>query len=234
MPRGNLVQIRRGTKSQWVSANPILANGEMGFEIDTGRLKIGDGSLRWNNLNYIGTSENLIKVYNNTGFSIQKGQAVYFTGYDTEYSVPLVSPYIANGTISEQLYAGLMLEYASDGDYGFIVNFGSIYNLDTSGAISNISDGNESWSNGDVLYVHPFDYGKLTKIKPNKNIILVGIISSANPVNGVILARSFINPRLSQLNEIAFTNSLLDNSLIKYDTTSQNWKNSTEIDGGMV
>jgi len=38
------LQHRRGTSAQWVAANPVLAVGEMAFETDTGRLKIGDGT----------------------------------------------------------------------------------------------------------------------------------------------------------------------------------------------
>jgi hypothetical protein len=48
------IQIRRGTASQWTSANPTLASGEQGFETDTGKVKIGNGSTAWNSLAYIG------------------------------------------------------------------------------------------------------------------------------------------------------------------------------------
>jgi hypothetical protein len=48
------IQIRRGTASQWTSANPTLASGEQGFETDTGKVKIGNGSTVWNSLAYIG------------------------------------------------------------------------------------------------------------------------------------------------------------------------------------
>jgi len=44
------IQIRRGTAAQWTSANPILASGEFGYETDTGKFKIGDGSTAWNSL----------------------------------------------------------------------------------------------------------------------------------------------------------------------------------------
>ena len=47
------LQIRRGTASQWTSANPILAAGEMGVETDTRKIKIGDGTTGWTSLNYI-------------------------------------------------------------------------------------------------------------------------------------------------------------------------------------
>lgn len=46
------IQIRRGTASQWTSANPTLASGEQGFETDTNKLKIGNGSTAWNSLSY--------------------------------------------------------------------------------------------------------------------------------------------------------------------------------------
>lgn len=45
-------QFRRGTSSQWVTTNPLLANGELGYETDTGLIKIGNGSSLWNILNY--------------------------------------------------------------------------------------------------------------------------------------------------------------------------------------
>lgn len=48
------IQIRRGTASQWTSANPTLASGEQGFETDTGKVKIGNGTTAWNSLAYIG------------------------------------------------------------------------------------------------------------------------------------------------------------------------------------
>lgn len=46
------IQIRKGTAAQWASANPILANGEMGFVTDNGLFKIGDGSTAFTNLPY--------------------------------------------------------------------------------------------------------------------------------------------------------------------------------------
>jgi hypothetical protein len=48
------IQVRRGTASQWTSANPTLAAGEWGFETDTGKVKIGDGTTAWTSLAYIG------------------------------------------------------------------------------------------------------------------------------------------------------------------------------------
>jgi hypothetical protein len=46
------IQLRRGTAASWTSANPILAEGEMGVETDTDQYKIGDGSTAWTSLSY--------------------------------------------------------------------------------------------------------------------------------------------------------------------------------------
>lgn len=46
------IQNRRGTAAQWVAANPVLAAGELGYETDTNRFKIGNGSQNWNSLSY--------------------------------------------------------------------------------------------------------------------------------------------------------------------------------------
>ena len=48
------IQLRRGTSTEWASANPspILAEAEMGVETDTDKIKIGNGFDNWNTLPY--------------------------------------------------------------------------------------------------------------------------------------------------------------------------------------
>ena len=48
----NKIQLRRDTAANWTVANPILAQGEAAYEIDTCRLKIGDGTTDFNTLPY--------------------------------------------------------------------------------------------------------------------------------------------------------------------------------------
>ncbi len=50
MPRQDLIRFRRGTAAEWAAANPVLADGEPGHEIDTGVVKIGDGVTAWNSI----------------------------------------------------------------------------------------------------------------------------------------------------------------------------------------
>lgn len=44
------IQQRRGTAAQWESLNPVLADGEIGFERDTRLFKVGDGTTAWASL----------------------------------------------------------------------------------------------------------------------------------------------------------------------------------------
>lgn len=46
------IKLRRGTASEWTSANPVLEQGEVGIELDTNKIKIGDGSSNWSSLDY--------------------------------------------------------------------------------------------------------------------------------------------------------------------------------------
>lgn len=53
------MQQRRGTATQWTTANPVLGAGEIGFESDSGKFKIGDGTNTWSNLDYFLTIDEL-------------------------------------------------------------------------------------------------------------------------------------------------------------------------------
>lgn len=55
------IQLRNDEAATWVEKNPVLLKGEMGIEVDTGKIKIGDGTKAWNELNYSGVDENAIK-----------------------------------------------------------------------------------------------------------------------------------------------------------------------------
>ena len=46
------IQLRRDTSTNWTSANPVLALGELGLETDGYKYKIGDGATAWNSLGY--------------------------------------------------------------------------------------------------------------------------------------------------------------------------------------
>ena len=67
----NRIQLRRDGAQQWANVNPILAQGELGIELDTSRLKIGDGVTPWNSLKY----ERPLETESNTANTLVKRDA---------------------------------------------------------------------------------------------------------------------------------------------------------------
>ena len=65
----SVIQIKRGTASSWTSANTVLAAGEVGFETDTKKMKVGDGSTAWTSLSYTVTDGDITGVTAGTGIS---------------------------------------------------------------------------------------------------------------------------------------------------------------------
>ena len=47
------IQLRNDTAANWAAVNPVLLKGEIGIEIDTRKIKIGDGIAAWENLKYV-------------------------------------------------------------------------------------------------------------------------------------------------------------------------------------
>lgn len=71
----NRLQFRRDTKARWAEINPVLMEGEVGLEIDTQNIKMGDGEHAWNDLEYgVGYSNLTNEPGNNENLAIsQKG-----------------------------------------------------------------------------------------------------------------------------------------------------------------
>jgi hypothetical protein len=90
------IQVRRGTASQWTSANPTLAAGEWGLETDTGKVKIGDGTTAWNSEPYIGAGD------------------VTLTGTQTLTNKTLTAPVITIATSAQTASYTLVLADQSD------------------------------------------------------------------------------------------------------------------------
>ena len=51
---------RRKTAANWTSQNPVLMDGELGLETDTGLFKFGNGSTAWNSRPYAGASVGVV------------------------------------------------------------------------------------------------------------------------------------------------------------------------------
>jgi len=72
------IQVRRGTASQWTTSDPTLSEGEVGFETDTGKFKIGDGTTVWSSLSYAGGSETLEGIDNVYETALAENDYLYY------------------------------------------------------------------------------------------------------------------------------------------------------------
>ena len=79
----DIIQLRRDTLANWASANPTLAQGELGIETDTGKFKLGTGATAWNSLGYYSNvSNNLSNYFNFITNTKRWGTSTCSSSYD--------------------------------------------------------------------------------------------------------------------------------------------------------
>lgn len=71
------LRLRRDTSVRWASKNPILFDGEPGFEKDTGLFKIGNGVTSWNNLDYFINQDAILELIDNLPGGGGSGESNY-------------------------------------------------------------------------------------------------------------------------------------------------------------
>ena len=88
------IQLRRGTAAQWTVINPVLAQGEMAVELDTGKFKIGDGIKDWNALPYPSNIGTLGSITDISAVNPDDGSVLV---YDIN-----INKWVANTTLEKQ------------------------------------------------------------------------------------------------------------------------------------
>ena len=123
-----VIKTRRNTSTGFASENPILADGELGFETDRKRYKMGDGVTAWNNLPY--RSEELDETPTpNSTRGVESGGVYDFftdTGVIVNENIPVYSTTSAyrlrsNGTAAPNS-AYVLKKYAVTPDDELILN----------------------------------------------------------------------------------------------------------------
>ncbi len=144
----SVIQIKRGTASAWTSANTVLAAGEVGFETDTKKMKVGDGSTAWTSLGYTVTDGDITGVTAGTGLSgggnsggvtlsVDTSTVATLTDTQTFTNKTLTSPVvntaaITGGTLVNTVIKGLeedvnVVASAATGTINFDVETASIW-----------------------------------------------------------------------------------------------------------
>ena len=122
--------------------------------------------------------EEMQRVYNNTGVSIPKGSAVYFSGAFTSgtVSVPTVALAIANDMVKFNAQ-GIMAEEIATGGYGYIQVSGIVKGIDTS-----------ALTVGENFFVSPDTEGAFQTMPPTYPNFpqCLGLVLTVDANNGVV------------------------------------------------
>lgn len=151
------IQLRRDTAANWTAANPVLLLGEVGFETDTRKLKLGDGTTAWSSLLYVQGYDDPVfttlgctglatlphihgalagPVYihcrNGSGGTLAKGTPVYITGNVGDTATVIVAAADAADLNKMPAIGVLDAAIANNAD-GHVVISGEITQMDTNG-----------------------------------------------------------------------------------------------------
>jgi len=174
--------------------------------------------------------EQLIRVVNKTSPLIDlleaNFQVVRITGAQGQrLKVDLAK---ADSDLNSGAAIGVVTETILKNQEGFITTSGLVRGIDTRGTAFG-----ESWADGDVLYLSPTVFGRLTKVKPiaPQHLVNIGWVVNAS-VNGSIFIKVDNGYELQELHNVqinAAGNPLsVDDILVCYDSTSNSgyWKNT--------
>jgi hypothetical protein len=167
-------------------------------------------------------------VRNATGSTILNGTSVYCDGVTEGSGRFTANLMLGDGSISPVQYLGLATHDINNGVNGIVTHFGYVRGLDTRGTANTaLSVGDENWSVGDKLYVHPTAPGKLTKVEPEapNAKICVAVVIIRNQSNGKLFVRPTTNLTLDKLSDVQL-NTIADGQTIIWNSANSRFENA--------
>lgn len=154
------IQNRRATAAQWTTANPVLAAGEIGFELDTNALKVGDGLTPWKTLPYLSDeslktlveSGRLSEAVLNDTYAPESGSDKYLGQAKSLRGAP-VPEFVRHPTLGVEkvwpnTYEDVSLLWTDVGG-------DTVYAQDQHGWFLKSTDGGKNWSSRYLIPVQP-------------------------------------------------------------------------------
>ncbi len=186
------MQQRRGTASQWTSANPVLNAGEMGWESDTNKFKIGDGTNHWADLDYFSDINSTV----NPAF----GSSITFEGAtanDFETTLAITDP-TADRTITFPDATGTV---ALTSDITVTASSTTTFtnksiSLGSNTVTSTLAELNTAVSDADVASLagtETLTNKTLTSPKINEDVALTATATELNILDGATLSTTELN-----------------------------------------
>jgi hypothetical protein len=163
-------------------------------------------------------------VRNNTGVTIPKGTLVAATGAEPSGRID-VAPFEVTGLQDSELRVmGLATANITNGVNGTVMSFGTLKDIDTRGSTASaIAVGDETWAAGDILFAHPTVDGKLTKVRPQHDLV-VAFITVRHASAGQLAVRITSGNHLEWLHDVDIEDPA-DEQILAYDATAGLWKN---------
>jgi hypothetical protein len=152
--------------------------------------------------------------------AIAKGQVVSFAG-TLGSSGGLIGKAATGLTKDQAQYVlGVAAESGNNNDWIFVVAFGEVKNINTTG-------GAENWVQGDELYYNPAVTGGLTKIKPAvpNAIVLMAAVVNVGTSNGILFVRVTYGSVLGGTDGNVQFGTLNNLDVLQYNGTGQYWTN---------
>lgn len=215
MPAQTVIKLRRDSAADWASVNPVLAEGEVGLEVDSGLVKYGNGTSAWADLAYTTAASVKTKVQNATGSSIPKGSVVYISGANGDN--PLITLADADSEATSSKTLGITEAAIANGAQGYVIESGLITGLNTAAATAGQSVWLSSTAGGFVFGAPP--------AKPAHSVYL-GVVTRVNTNNGNILVKVQNGYELNELHDVN-AGSPSTNDVLQWNGTA--WVNADVV-----
>ncbi len=146
-----IIQLRRDAASSWTAVNPILTQGEFGYETDTNKFKIGNGVDDWNTLGYLFQGEEGGTV----SYDDLSDLPTLFDGaYSSLTGAPTLATVATSGAYTDLSGTPTLATVATTGAYADITGTPSIPST-IGGSFQAVASG--SLANGDKVVVNSDD-----------------------------------------------------------------------------
>lgn len=198
---------------------PTLIAGTLAWDSGNGTLELG---LTGGNVTLRVGEQQYTRVYNDTASTLTKGQVVYINGAQgNRVSVRLAR---ANSEVTSKDTIGLVAESITAGGEGWVINAGSLYNLNTNSLVA-----------GDTIYLSPTTAGDYTTTKPSapNHTVILGFVQRVSATVGSLYLKVDNGYELDELHDVAITSPANGQLLIR-DQTAGVWENAHLTAGDAV
>ena len=171
---------------------------------------------------------------NESGGSIAKGRGVMFAGVVGGSGKLEYTNAVSNGTVNHDYAMGIAGQTVANGDFGYVIEFGSLKGIDTTGADKTVP---ETWLVGDFLYFDSAYPGELTNVEPIAPAwhSPIAVVTSVNATAGSLFVRVKTGERLGELHDVRINGTgAADGQVLRYDGTDERWENVLLTTGDVV